>query len=558
MKKALILLVRLALALLCLYFFVCSLSFLATAFRLLSGRHGGKIFGNTELLQNPVVGVMLGVLSTVLVQSSSTTTSIIVGMVASDILKVKAAIPMVMGANIGTSVTNTIVSITQMGDRAQFSRAFACAVVHDVFNWLTVIVLLIVEVVTGFLERMTSAIVAGIPAGGGDGKGEKPPDILKAITKPFTSAVIQIDKKVLKGWSLNDTHYDNVTTLLKKNCKRPIDDDDGSYFPIGGGGSGGADEDVAYEKYECGYVFANWGIRDLWIGIILLAVSLLLLTTCLILLVKILKSLMENQMAQVVKRTLNAEIPYVPWLTGYIAIGVGAVVTFLVQSSSVFTSTLTPLVGTGLIELHRAYPLTLGSNIGTTTTGILAALAADGDKLRDSLQIALCHTFFNISGIFLFYVVPIMRWPIPIAKTMGETVARYRWFAILYLVFMFFLLPLYTFGLSLIGPVAIYVAFLPLLAALAVVVLINVLQEKRSEWLPRFLRSWDFLPEFMRSLDPLDRIINKVSILNRCCPKREEKPESTEMKPSNEQSQTRISLNLTCLTDAASETPSRN
>ena len=55
------------------------------------------------------------------------------------------------------------------------------------------------------------------------------------------------------------------------------------------------------------------------------------------------------------------------------------------------------------------------------------------------------------------------------------------------------------------GPVAIYVAFLPLLAALAVVVLINVLQEKRSEWLPRFLRSWDFLPEFMRSLDPLDR-----------------------------------------------------
>ena len=48
----------------------------------------------------------------------------------------------------------------------------------------------------------------------------------------------------------------------------------------------------------------------------------------------------------------------------------------------------TPLVGTGLIELHRAYPLTLGSNIGTTTTGILAALAADGDKLRDSLQVS--------------------------------------------------------------------------------------------------------------------------------------------------------------------------
>ena len=88
---------------------------------------------------------------------------------------------------------------------------------------------------------------------------------------------------------------------------------------------------------------------------------------------------------------------------------------------------------------------------------------------------------------------------------MGETVAQYRWFTILYLVFMFFLLPLYTFGLSLIGPIAIYIAFLPLLAVLAVVVLINVLQQKKPQWLPEILRDWDFLPEFMRSLDPLDR-----------------------------------------------------
>lgn len=54
-----------------------------------------------------------------------------------------------MGANIGTSITNTIVSLTQVGDRNQFRRAFAGATVHDMFNWLTVIVLLIVEVTTG-------------------------------------------------------------------------------------------------------------------------------------------------------------------------------------------------------------------------------------------------------------------------------------------------------------------------------------------------------------------------------------------------------------------------
>ena len=73
--------------------------------------------------------------------------------------------------------------------------------------------------------------------------------------------------------------------------------------------------------------------------------------------------------------------------------------TILVQSSSIFTSTLTPLVGLGIITVERVYPFTIGSNIGTTVTGILAALTANNAKeLRNSLQIALCHTFFNIIG----------------------------------------------------------------------------------------------------------------------------------------------------------------
>lgn len=116
-----------------------------------------------------------------------------------------------------------------------------------------------------------------------------------------------------------------------------------------------------YEKYECGYLFANWGIGDVWIGLILLVFSLFLLSTCLILLVKLLNSMMADKMAVVIRKALNADIPYVPWLTGYLAMLIGAVITFLVQSSSVFTSTLTPLVGTGIFTLDRAYPLTLGS-----------------------------------------------------------------------------------------------------------------------------------------------------------------------------------------------------
>eukprot|EP00095_Tigriopus_kingsejongensis_P005179 maker-scaffold237_size242172-snap-gene-1.34 protein:Tk05179 transcript:maker-scaffold237_size242172-snap-gene-1.34-mRNA-1 annotation:"sodium-dependent phosphate transporter" len=475
---------KVVLVLTCLYFFICSLDFLATSFRLLGGRNTGKVFSQSELLKNPIVGVMLGVLATVMVQSSSTTSSIIVGMVASDILSVPQAIPMVMGANIGTSVTNTIVSITQIGDRNEFERAFACAVVHDIFNWLAVIVLLVVEVTTGYLFHLTSAITNGISFG----STGKPPDVLKTITKPFTGLVVEVDKKVLEGWSLNKTEYANTTTLLK-TC------------PVAG----------AQSEEPCGYLFAYFGLSDTWLGLILLIISLLVLSTCLIILVKILNSMMKDKMATVIKRALNAEVPYVPWLTDYLALLIGAVVTFLVQSSSVFTSTLTPLVGAGLFTLERAYPLTLGSNIGTTTTGLLAALAADGDKLKPSLQIALCHLFFNISGILLFFPIPMMRWPIPLSKVMGRTVAKYRWFALFYLFFMFLLFPLFIFGLSMIGPWAIYLGFIPILVAFLVIVLINVIQAKRASLLPKFLHNWDFLPEWMRSLDPIDRFLNKFN-----------------------------------------------
>ena len=320
---------------------------------------------------------------------------------------------MVMGANIGTSVTNTIVSFTQIGNKEEFERSFSCAVLHDMFNWLSVIFFLTLEVCTGYLNHLTSAIVQGFHIS----QGNKPPDMLKVITKPLAKLVIQIDKNVLKGWTTNSSEYFNVTTLLKSNCKRKISN---MNHPLV------ADEVHLEERYQCGYLFANWGIPDVYIGLILLFISFVLLTTCLVLLVKILNSLMANQMTHVITKALNSDIPKVPWLTGYVAIVVGAIITFLVQSSSVFTSTLTPLVGAGLFKLETAYPLTLGSNIGTTTTGLLASLAADGSSLKNSLRIALCHLFFNISGIILFYPIPWMRWPIPMAKCLGRTVAEYR------------------------------------------------------------------------------------------------------------------------------------
>ena len=56
-----------------------------------------------------------------------------------------------MGANIGTTVTNTLVSLAHSMDPREFRRAFSGATVHDVFNWLTVLILLPVEHFTGQL-----------------------------------------------------------------------------------------------------------------------------------------------------------------------------------------------------------------------------------------------------------------------------------------------------------------------------------------------------------------------------------------------------------------------
>merc|ERR1712066_935302 len=161
-----------------LYFFICSLSFLSDSFRLIGGKNLGAFFADSTVLNNPVVGVMIGVLVTVLVQSSSTSTTIIVGLVATDV-PVKTAIPMIMGSNIGTSVTNTIVSFTQISNREEFKRAFAAATVHDMFNWLTVILLVIVEQTTGYLEIVSGYIVEAMLSS--KTSGGKSPDFLKAL-----------------------------------------------------------------------------------------------------------------------------------------------------------------------------------------------------------------------------------------------------------------------------------------------------------------------------------------------------------------------------------------
>merc|ERR1719163_1822364 len=138
--------------LLLLYLFIISLDLMANSFRILGGKTAGRTFRNSDLFDNPLAGLVIGVLVTVLVQSSSTSTSIIITMTAGDLIEVKNAIPMIMGANIGTSVTNTLVSLGSFANKDEYRRAFGGATVHDCFNLLTVMIILPIEAATGLLQ----------------------------------------------------------------------------------------------------------------------------------------------------------------------------------------------------------------------------------------------------------------------------------------------------------------------------------------------------------------------------------------------------------------------
>jgi len=258
-----------------------------------------------------------------------------------------------------------------------------------------------------------------------------------------------------------------------------------------------------------------------------------MLCGCLIGLVKLLNSILGERVKELIREHVNRDIPvkYLGWLTGYLVMLVGAGLTIIVQSSSVFTSTLTPLAGAGLVSLERAYPLTLGSNIGTTTTSLLAAFAVK-EHAKESIQIALVHLCFNITGIIIFYPIPFMRWPISLSQKLGEITSRYRWFSVAYLILMFFLFPAIIFGLTLAGPIALGVVLIPIVVLVILIIIINVVQSYKPSILPKILKDWTFLPKPLRSLEPIDNLITSLFSCCTICGKKKDKDlKELQMKP---------------------------
>lgn len=346
------------------YLLVSAVSIIGSGFRATTGDQAAELF---QFATNPFVALMVGVAATAMIQSSSTVTSIIVGLVAGG-LPVSVAVPMVMGANIGTTVTNTLISLTYVRQKDEFRRAFAAATVHDFFNLLAVAIFLPLEIAFGFLER-TALAVAQPLAGDADYS--------------------------LSGVNIVGTATAPVTEFVKDT-------------------TGALPSALA-------------GPAMLAVGIVLTLVSIRFVG-------KLLKSLLVGR----AQRILHAAIGRGP-ISG---IASGATVTVLVQSSTTSTSLMVPLAGSGLLSLRQIYPFTLGANVGTTATALLASTAATGPLAVHALEIALVHLLFNVFALTLIFSLPMLRHlPVRAAEWLASLAAVRKSYAIGWVLVTFIAIP---------------------------------------------------------------------------------------------------------------------
>ena len=337
-----------------LYLFLVGIAGMSSAIKRMGSDFAETVLTTTS---DPFIALFIGIFATVLFQSSSTTTSLIVGMVSSGSLTIASSIPMIMGANIGTTVTNTIVSVGHINKGTEFKRAFAASTVHDFFNILAVIIVFPIEMLFHPLQR-TSEWFA-----------------LKIFGK-----------------------IDNIEVLQAKS-------------PIKLAVKSGA-------KFLQKFSFDN--------DIVYLIISVFITFMMLYSIVKLLKSL-------VLKKIEGFFDQYI-FNTAVKAMLFGIIITIMVQSSSITTSLVVPLAGAGVLTLRQIFPFTLGANIGTTVTALLAAITGT----VSALVAAFSHLLFNIFGILIIYCIPQLRSiPLLLAEKISDLSVKNRFIPIIYLIIMF-------------------------------------------------------------------------------------------------------------------------
>lgn len=364
-----------------LYLFLLGIQSMGGAFKWLGKDYTKTLLGSGT---GPLVSLFVGIFATTLVQSSSTITSMIVTLVAAGQLPYDSAIFMVMGANVGTTVTNSLVSLGHMRHSAEYERAFAAATVHDFFNVIVLAILFPLEVAFRFLDKMAGWAAHSFQ----DIGGTKAASPIKAITKPVVNGLKDVCASISNG--LNDMFGTD-------------------FFGAGGG--------------------------------LLLLIGILMTFAGLIFLVKTLKGVMISKLENLFDRVI--------FRSPVRGLVFGFALTVLVQSSSISTSVAVPLVGAGILTIHQVMPYTMGANIGTTITALIASLAAmaavdlgDAAGARQAflgLELAFHHVLFNLMGVAIVWWF--RKLPIAIAERFARIAMRNKMIPLLYIVLTFYVVP---------------------------------------------------------------------------------------------------------------------
>ena len=340
-------------AILAVGFFVLAIDLLGGSLNELAG---GVVAPIIDATANPFIGLFIGLLMTAILQSSSTTTSLAVAAVAAGSINLESAIPIILGANVGTTITSTIIAFGFITKSNEFRKAVSAAMIHDMFNILGVLIVFPLELRYNFLQKASTAISTIMPIG---------------------------------------------TTSEESSFwfGRTMD-------------------------------FVSDGLLNLIGAFPLLVVSVLLLFGS----IKIISNLLYKQLVgkrqQQFRNTIFRNPP--------LAFGWGLAITSVVQSSSLTTSLIVPLVATGKVRLARAFQFLMGANIGTTITAILAALF----RSEAAMSLAVAHFLFNTVVVLIFVGIPIIgKLPLYLAERLGLMLQRYRAAAIAYLTLTFFAIP---------------------------------------------------------------------------------------------------------------------
>ncbi len=174
------------------YLLICAVSIISRGFAGLGSDAAHTMFAFAE---HPLVGLSVGILGTVLIQSSTTTTAIAVTAVGAGALPIQGAIPIILGANVGTTVTTSLVALTFIGNRTEFRRALGASTIHDFYNWLALLIFFPIELIWHPLERISGALTDALY---GTGWLPNPAhfNFIRAATRPVEHGVLHATERL--------------------------------------------------------------------------------------------------------------------------------------------------------------------------------------------------------------------------------------------------------------------------------------------------------------------------------------------------------------------------